>query len=126
MNDKRPINLDLTTVRFPVTAIASILHRVCGMISWVGLGLLLVLLSYALPSQEQFAELESLFHVNFLVQFLGWGFLTAFGYYCLATLKHIVQDFGLFEDFEGGKMVSWTAIIIGIILSILAGVFVWV
>ncbi|MBP21670.1 MAG: succinate dehydrogenase, cytochrome b556 subunit, partial [Alcanivorax sp.] len=27
MNDKRPVNLDLSTIKFPVTAIASITHR---------------------------------------------------------------------------------------------------
>ncbi|MGL4718829.1 MAG: succinate dehydrogenase cytochrome b556 subunit, partial [Kluyvera intermedia] len=27
---QRPVNLDLTTIRFPITAIASILHRVSG------------------------------------------------------------------------------------------------
>jgi succinyl-CoA synthetase beta subunit len=33
MSDKRPVNLDLGTVSFPITAIASILHRVCAVIS---------------------------------------------------------------------------------------------
>ena len=32
MSSERPVNLDLTTFHFPVTAIASILHRVCGVI----------------------------------------------------------------------------------------------
>ena len=36
MSSERPVNLDLTTFRFPVTAIASILHRVCGVILFFG------------------------------------------------------------------------------------------
>ena len=32
---QRPVNLDLKTIRFPVTAIASILHRVSGVITFV-------------------------------------------------------------------------------------------
>ena len=37
--DTRPVNLDLTKFSFPITAIASIMHRICAVISWVGLGL---------------------------------------------------------------------------------------
>jgi hypothetical protein len=41
---QRPVNLDLKTIRFPVTAIASILHRVSGVITFVAVGILLWLL----------------------------------------------------------------------------------
>ncbi len=126
MNDKRPVNLDLGTVRFPVTAIASILHRVCAVISWVGLGFLLFVLCYVLQSKDNYTILASILETHFLAQFVAWGLLTAFGYYCAGTVKHIIQDFGYFEDFAGGKMISWTAIVVGIILSVLAGVLVWV
>ncbi len=125
MNNKRPVNLDLATVRFPITAIASILHRICGVITWVALGFLLLVLCYALSSQEEFKSVTELFQTNFLLQFVSWGFLTAFGYYCLATAKHIIQDFGFCEDFEGGKLISWTVIIVGVVLGLLAGVLVW-
>ena len=125
MNNKRPVNLELTTVNFPVTAIASILHRVCAVITWVGLGYLLILLCYALSSAEQFNATAELLRSHFLLQFITWGFLTAFGYYCMGTIKHIVQDFGFFEDFSGGKIISWVAILLGIVLSLSAGVWIW-
>lgn len=125
MNNKRPVNLDLTTVSFPITAIASILHRVCAVISWVGLGFLLLLLCHAMASQQQFTEVSELYNSNFLLQFVSWGFLAAFGYYCMGTAKHIIQDFGFFEDFAGGKLISWTAIIAGVVLALLAGVLIW-
>jgi succinate dehydrogenase / fumarate reductase cytochrome b subunit len=54
-----------------------------------------------------------------------WGFLTALAYYCLASAKHIIQDLGFCESFESGSVLSWGAIIIGIVLAMLAGVFVW-
>lgn len=125
MNNQRPVNLDLGTVSFPVTAIASILHRVCAVISWVGLGFLLVLLCYALSSAEEYNALANTFKANVLLQFISWGFLSAFGYYCMGTAKHVIQDFGFFEDFAGGKLISWSAIVAGVVLAILAGVLVW-
>jgi len=125
MNNKRPVNLDLGTVSFPITAIASILHRVCAVISWVGLGFLLLLMCHALQSQQEFNSVAKLYDTNFLLQFVSWGFLSAFAYYCMGTIKHIIQDFGFFEDFAGGKAISWTAIVCGIVLTILAGILIW-
>lgn len=126
MSDNRPVNLDLGTVRFPITAIASILHRICAVISWVGLGFLLVGLFYVLGSTEEYAALVDTLANNFLAQFVAWGLLSAFGYYCAGTVKHIIQDFGYCEDFEGGKMISTIAIAAGVVLTILAGILVWV
>ena len=123
--NSRPVNLDLGTISFPVTATASILHRVCAVISWVGLGFLLMGLAMALASKESFDALAALLQGDVLTQVIVWGLLTAFGYYCMGTLKHILQDFGLFEDFEGGKLISWIAILAGIAISIAAGVMIW-
>jgi succinate dehydrogenase / fumarate reductase cytochrome b subunit len=125
MNDKRPVNLDLSTVKFPITAIASILHRITAVITWVGLGFLLVLLSYATGSEQHFTSTSQIMQSNFLLQFVSWGFLTALAYYCLASAKHIIQDFGFCEDFESGSLLSWGAIILGVVLAILAGVLIW-
>ena len=125
MNNSRPVNLDLGTVAFPITAIASILHRVCAVISWVGLGFLLMALAMALASKESFDALATLMQDSVLAQVVMWGLLSAFGYYCMGTIKHILQDFGLFEDFPGGKLISWIAILAGIAISIAAGVMIW-
>ena len=125
MKDNRPVNLDLTTVSFPITAIASILHRVCAVIVWVGLGFYLIALNSLLVSEESFAAFHALMETNFLAQFIAWGLLSAFSYYCTGSIKHIIQDLGYFEDFAGGKIISWTAIISGVLLSIFAGVMIW-
>lgn len=53
---QRPVNLDLKTIRFPVTAIASILHRVSGVITFVAVGILLWLLGTSLSSPEGFLQ----------------------------------------------------------------------
>ncbi|PVF12041.1 succinate dehydrogenase, cytochrome b556 subunit, partial [Yersinia pestis] len=53
---QRPVNLDLQTIRFPVTAIASILHRVSGVITFVAVGILLWLLGLSVSSQEGFMQ----------------------------------------------------------------------
>ncbi len=60
MNDKRPVNLDLTTIKFPVTAIASITHRITGVAIFVAIPVLLWMLDRSLASPESFADLKQL------------------------------------------------------------------
>ncbi len=123
-NDTRPVNLDLTKFSFPVTAIASITHRVCAVITWVGVGFALYALNAA-SSPTGFADLQALLSNSFIAQFIAWGLMSAFGYYCLGTAKHLIQDLGYFEDFAGGKMISWAALIGGGVLTVIAGVVIW-
>lgn len=111
---------------WPITAIASITHRVSAVVIWVGLGILLGCIYYAKQSPEAFDQLAQLIEEYFIGQFIVWGLLTAFGYYCMGTIKHLIQDMGYCEEFSSGKIISWVAISLGVILSILAGVYVWV
>ncbi len=125
MSKARPINLDLKTIRLPITAIASILHRISAVIIWVGLGMSLTAGYFSLQSDDRFNSIFNFMTDNFIGQFVVWGMLTALGYYVVATIKHIIQDFGHFEELESGMFVSKLAIAVGIVLSILSGVWVW-
>lgn len=69
---QRPVNLDLQTIRFPITAIASILHRVSGVITFVAVGILLWLLGTSLSSPEGFLTASSIMN-NFFVELILWG-----------------------------------------------------
>ena len=126
-NDSRPINLDLLSLMtsMPVTAIASIAHRVCAVIIWFGWGIGLYALYVATSSPGGFEQIANLLNENRLAQFVSWGILSAFGYYCAGTVKHIIQDMGYCEEMQSGKLISWAALSTGIVLSILAGVYVW-
>lgn len=123
--DNRPKNLDLTTIKLPIMGIASILHRVSAVIIWVSMMCFLPLLFISLNSQEGFNHIKSILTENFFAQFFIWGFLTAFGYYIVGGLKHIIQEFGYFETLEGGYAISWFAIGLGVILSLISGYWVW-
>lgn len=58
---QRPVHIDLQTIRFPATAIASILHRISGVIMLFAVGILIWMLNESLASPESFAGLQSLF-----------------------------------------------------------------
>ncbi|ARF49334.1 MULTISPECIES: succinate dehydrogenase cytochrome b556 subunit [Pantoea] len=122
---QRPVNLDLSTIRFPVTAISSILHRVSGVITLVALGILLWLLGLSLSSPEGFQHAASIMS-GFFVKFIMWGILTALAYHTVGGIRHMLMDFGyLAETLEAGKRSAQVTFGITVVLSILAGVLVW-
>ncbi|MCE0557920.1 succinate dehydrogenase cytochrome b556 subunit [Motilimonas sp. 1_MG-2023] len=121
---QRPVNLDLQTISFPVTAIASILHRVSGVIVFVALAILLSLLAQSLGSKEGFESVASLAD-NFFIKFILWGILTALAYHIVVGVRHMIMDLGYWEELESGTQSAKVSFIIAIILSLLAGIMVW-
>ncbi|VYU68784.1 succinate dehydrogenase cytochrome b556 subunit [Phytobacter massiliensis] len=122
---QRPVNLDLTTIRFPATAIASILHRVSGVITFVAVGILLWLLGLSLSSQDGFQTASAIMS-GFFVKFIMWGILTALAYHAVGGIRHMLMDFGWLEEtFEAGKRSATICFAITVVLSLLAGVLVW-
>ncbi|KGA35527.1 succinate dehydrogenase [Pectobacterium brasiliense] len=122
---QRPVNLELQTIQFPVTAIASILHRVSGVITFVAVGILLWLLGTSLSSEEGFLRAAEIMD-SFIVKFIVWGIFVALAYHIVGGIRHLLMDFGYIEeDFAAGKRSANISFIITVVLSILAGVLVW-
>lgn len=125
VNKQRPVNLDLKTIRFPITAIASILHRVSGVITFIALGILLWLLSLSLSSEQGFAQAQAITD-TFLVKFILWGILTALAYHVVGGVRHLLMDLGFGEEnLAVASRSARIAFAITIVLSLLAGVLVW-
>ncbi len=125
MKKQRPVNLDLQTIHFPITAIASILHRVSGVITFVAVGILLWLLGLSLSSQEGFFQAAAIMD-SFFVKFIFWGILTALAYHISGGIRHLLMDFGYIEEnFATGSRTAMISFVVTIVLSILAGVLVW-
>ncbi|MFN9940908.1 MAG: succinate dehydrogenase, cytochrome b556 subunit, partial [bacterium] len=60
MNKTRPVNLDLGTIALPVTAKASILHRISGVFLVAAVAVLLYVLDLSLSGEEGFARATEL------------------------------------------------------------------
>lgn len=124
MNNNRPVNLDLKTIRFPATAIASILHRVSGVINVIAIGIVLWLFALSLSSEQGFAKVVAIF-ANPFVKLMLWGMLSAFIYHFAAGIRHLFQDFGWGETLPAGSISAKFVFIVTIVLSLLAGVWIW-
>lgn len=124
MRKERPKNLDLATVKFPITATASILHRVSGIIVFIALAIFLTLLNYSLTSEADFSRVAGYFD-NFLIEFVIWGSLTGLAYHAVFGVRHMIQDLGLWEEMDTASLSAKVGFVITAILSVLAGVLVW-
>ncbi|WP_367607964.1 succinate dehydrogenase, cytochrome b556 subunit [Legionella sp. W05-934-2] len=124
MNKKRPVNLDLATMRFPVMAIASIFHRLSGIGIFVLLPFMMWYLHASLQSEKSFIATKSLLGSPIHLIII-WAFLVSLGYHILAGLRHIFMDLGWGEDLSSGRKSAATVIVIAIILAILAGIWIW-
>jgi succinate dehydrogenase / fumarate reductase cytochrome b subunit len=124
MNHKRPVNLDLRTIKFPIVAIASILHRISGFILFFLIPVFLWGLATSLRSPESYAALATcLSHP--VVAFIIWAFIAALIYHLLAGIRHLFMDIGIGETLSGARSGVIVVFIIAIIGIILAGVWLW-
>ena len=124
MTDKRPVNLDIGTIDLPLPSLASITHRITGVILVAGAAVLLWLLDESLASEEGFNTVKTLAD-SFLVKLIVWGVLSALIYHSVAGIKHLIMDLGIGETLEGGQTGAKLVLIVSAVLIILAGAMVW-
>lgn len=124
MNDNRPVNLDITTIKFPLAAIASILHRISGIGLFFGVGILLYFLQISLRSEAGFTEVAELLEGT-LIKLLFWLILAAVFYHLIAGIKHLLLDLGIGESKQGAKtgaLITWAMFVLA---TTIGGVWLW-
>lgn len=124
MIKQRPKNLNLLTIRLPIPAIVSILHRISGFFLFLLIPLILWALSLSLSSPEDFDNL-SLFLTSPLMKFVIWCFLSAFIYHFFAGIRHLLMDIHLGDELKSGRLSANLTLIVSIIFILLAGVWLW-
>ncbi|MDO8332520.1 MAG: succinate dehydrogenase, cytochrome b556 subunit [Pseudomonas sp.] len=124
MKSQRPVNLDLRTIKLPITAYTSILHRASGVILFIGLAIMLYALDKSLASEEGFAQVKACM-TSPLAKLVIWGLLSALLYHLVAGLRHLIMDMGVGETLEGGKLGSQIVLAVSAVIIVLAGVWIW-
>jgi succinate dehydrogenase / fumarate reductase cytochrome b subunit len=124
VKDDRPIYLNLFQYKWPLVAIASILHRISGVGVFFGIGVLLFLLQASLESQSSFDLVRSSFQSPGL-KILTWLIVSGLIYHFVAGVKHLIMDWGFGEDLRSAHLASQATIAVATISSLLAGVWLW-
>ncbi|WP_217434918.1 succinate dehydrogenase cytochrome b556 subunit [Marinifaba aquimaris] len=121
---QRPVNLELNTISFPASAIASILHRISGVIMFVAMGILMWAFATSLSSAEGFEAVKECLD-TFIAKFVIWGTLTALAYHMLGGFRHLLMDCGLFEELKSGNTSAKVTMALTVVLSVLVAVQLW-
>lgn len=124
MHQNRPVNMDLTSLKFPTTAIVSILHRLSGIGIFILLPLALYLLSMSLHSHSSYDYLQSMLALH-TTKFGLWVFLSSLAYHVIAGVRHIILDMGFGEGIQSAKFSAMIVLITAIIAIIILGVWIW-
>lgn len=124
MKNQRPKNLNLFTIRFPVPAIASVLHRLSGFVLFLIIPVALWALNRSLTSMASFDALYRLF-LSPTTKFIIWCCLSAFFYHLVAGIRHLLMDIHVGEELKSGRLSAILTFVITGLLMILTGLWLW-
>ena len=127
VKSNRPVNLSMGQVlevnlKSPV-AIASILHRLSGVIVFLLVPVLLWILDKSLSSPEGFAQVQAIFN-SFIVRFVVCVFVAGLIFHFIAGVKHLLANIGIAEELQSGRIAATISLILSAIGIVAA--FVWI
>ncbi|AKC60491.1 succinate dehydrogenase, cytochrome b556 subunit [Blochmannia endosymbiont of Camponotus (Colobopsis) obliquus] len=125
MKEQRPINLNLRTIHFPLTAVVSILHRISGVVIFIGISVLLWMFDLSISSPEGFDKAVFMMNKN-IFKIIIWGVGSSFIYHIISGMRHILIDCALLQTtITIGRISAYIVCLLTIVLSIFIGVIIW-
>jgi succinate dehydrogenase / fumarate reductase, cytochrome b subunit len=124
MQKKRPMFLNLLQIRFPVTAILSIGHRLSGVALFLSLPWLLYLFAMSTFSQNTFDAMIVGVH-KFPQAPIAFVVLAAALYHLIAGVRHLIMDIGIGESWCVAKASAYFAFVAWVVLLVICGVCIW-
>jgi succinate dehydrogenase / fumarate reductase cytochrome b subunit len=112
LKQARPKNLNLFTIRMPVNALVSILHRVSGVVLFLILPLVLVLLQLSLHSAQGFAVAQQVLN-SVLIKLLLLGLAWAFFHHFFAGIRHLAMDVHWATSLIKARFTSKVVLVLG-------------
>lgn len=123
MNPDRPVNISPTSY-LPVIAVVSFMHRVTGVLLFIGTPYLIYLLDNALRSPAEFSDVKRL--LNTLGgKFFLWAVLTVLGYHFIAGIKHLLLDCHVGDSLRGAQFGAQLTLVLVSIMAFVMGAWLW-
>lgn len=115
-----PVFLNLLQIRLPVTAIASVLHRLSGLVLFLALPLLIYALQQSLHSAESFTVLArqlSAWPVKVILIVLLWGLF----HHLFAGLRFLLLDIEVGIQRPQARLSAWGVMILALVAALAVG-----
>jgi succinate dehydrogenase / fumarate reductase cytochrome b subunit len=120
----RPKNLKLSTIRLPLPALISILHRASGVILFLVIPVFIWALQTSLLSDTGYQSLQNLMQC-WLVKLMLLGIAWAFIHHFLAGLRHLAHDAHWWEGLMQARVTSKLVLALSLVLTMVIGVKLW-
>ncbi len=105
----------------PVGALASIGHRVSGVVIAIGVPVVVYLLIQSLIDEQSFARVLGLLRLLFVKAALTiW--VWAFSHHVLAGVRHLLSDFDIGSPLRSARRSAWLVNLGGVALAVLTAV----
>lgn len=124
MNRKRPININPLTIRLPIMAVVSILHRISGVLVFLLIPLLLWTLELSLVSPEGLAQVREYWQAP-LCKALLWVLSMAFVFHLFAGIRHLLMDIHIGDSHCAGKWGARVVMIATIVVALATALCLW-
>jgi succinate dehydrogenase / fumarate reductase cytochrome b subunit len=124
LQKKRPEHLDLTKIKMPIQAYASIAHRVSGLFLAVISVVVIYALQLSLHSEQSFNYLKQCLQQP-TMKILLLIVLSGLYYHFVTGIKHLIMDLGFAEEKTSSKFAAIISIIITIALLTVTGIWLW-
>ncbi len=120
----RPKNLNLLTIKLPINAVVSILHRASGVGLFLALPLILLTLQYSVRSPESYAILTNLFDTWF-VKLVLIGLSWAFFHHFFAGIRHLLQDIHWMTSLQKARFSGRVVLCLAVFSVLIFAWFIW-
>lgn len=120
----RPKNLNLFTIRLPINALVSILHRATGCILFLILPVILLLLQFSLSSAQSFESVVSILLSPF-IKLMLLGLAWAFFHHFFAGIRHLAMDVHWMTTLMKARYTSKVVLVLGAIATLLLAIKLW-
>lgn len=124
MKKQRPVNLQLNTISFPPTAIASILHRISGVGMFIAMVFILWAWATSLQSSEGFDLVRDVMG-GIIGKIITIGTASLLIYHIIVGIRHVIMDMGHWEEIDSGNSSAIASFVLWIVLTVVVGVSVW-
>ena len=120
-----PLSPHLQVYRWQITSILSILHRITGIVSSLGVIILITFLYSISAGEETFKFIISLSE-NIFIRTILIGLTFSYLFYFLNCLRHLFWDVGIGLDLNTAKLTGWITILFTVLLTVLFWVLIMI
>lgn len=120
----RPKNLNLLTIRLPINALVSILHRATGCVLFLVLPMILLMLQMSLSSADQYQMVINVLRSPF-TKLVLIGLVWAFFHHFFAGLRHLAMDVHWMTTLMKARYTSKIVLILGVLATLIFALKVW-